>query len=746
MKYKDRTLPIAERIEDLLSGMTLEEKAAQLDMMSGTHYSSPECAEHSCSVPKDSEYDTEKLKADFGGTGIGYVHDNYTVPAVFNKLQKFFIENTRLGIPVIFTGEALHGICGLYGTIFPSPLNWGATFDTRLANEIGSAIARETRSLGMHEILAPNLDVAREPRWGRVEETFGEDTFLSSRMAAAVISGEQKGDISRPDAVVAEPKHYVAHGIPEGGTNCSPARTGRREVESCYLPVFEAGIVEGGAWDVMTCYNSIDGDVVSCSEYYLKEILKKRLGLRGVARSDWGAVERINSVHHLVSDNKSAVCKAISNGLDVKGLDMPNRDWQRYIVELVNENRLDIERVNNAVRRVLGVKFALGLFENPYTDQEAYKTVIRCDEHKDIAYRAAKESVVLIKNEGVLPLKKEWKRIALIGPNSALQQTGGYSPIPYGYKIPSVYDELTALLPDCTIRHCDGCTITDSGNTGFHVDGQPHLSVNTAAQIREETERATEIAEWSDVIIFVGGDNILTCGEGRDSCELKLKGGQSALIKKLASLGKPTVLVCETGKPLDISEECELCAAVVFAGYGGWQGAKAIAGALAGVFSPSGRLPVSLPRSSTRIPCYYSMLPGSCADFCEGEKDALYGFGHGLSYTEFEYSPLRVTRTGEYGAQVCLEITNTGEKAGDEVVQLYIDDVESSVVTPPMLLKGFSRISLEPKETKTVEFKLDFDSFKLMNLSFEWVVEPGEFRILVGSSSRDIRSRAAVTL
>ncbi len=243
----------------------------------------------------------------------------------------------------------------------------------------------------MHEILAPNLDIAREPRWGRVEETFGEDTCLSSRMAEAVISGEQKGDISRPDAVVAEPKHYVAHGIPEGGTNCSPARAGRREVESCYLPVFEAGIVKGGAYDVMTCYNSIDGEVVTCSDYYLNEILKKRFSLRGVARSDWGGVERINKIHHLVSDNKSAVCKAISNGLDVKGLDMPNKDWQRYIVELVNENRLDIERVNDAVRRVLRVKFELGLFEHPYTDENAYKSVIRCGEHKELALRAEQD-------------------------------------------------------------------------------------------------------------------------------------------------------------------------------------------------------------------------------------------------------------------------------------------------------------------------------------------------------------------
>ena len=316
--YQNPALPVAERVADLLSRMTVEEKAAQTCMMRGVEYATKPDGRQHCSVEPDTEFDWDRLTADFADEGIGFIHDMYSTPVPFNKIQKFFIERSRLGIPVIFTGEALHGISGVRGTVFPCPLNFGATFDTDLIHKVGEAIGRETRALGMHEILAPNLDVARESRWGRIEETFGEDTYLSSRMAAAIVSGEQKGDISRPDAVIAEPKHYCVHGIAEGGTNCSPARAGRREVESCYLPVFEAGITEGGAYNVMVSYNCVDGDPLMCSEWYLKDVLKDRFRLKGYSRSDWGGVGRLKDAHRLVTTDKDAICLAVKNGLDVQ--------------------------------------------------------------------------------------------------------------------------------------------------------------------------------------------------------------------------------------------------------------------------------------------------------------------------------------------------------------------------------------------------------------------------------------------
>ncbi|WP_281818584.1 glycoside hydrolase family 3 N-terminal domain-containing protein [Vallitalea longa] len=749
MDYMNRELPVEKRIVDLLSRMTLEEKAAQLDMMRGVEFATKPSTIHNCSVDNDTEFNFDRIRKEFGDRGIGFVHDTYSIPAVMNKLQRYFIEETRLGIPCIFTAEALHGVSGTRGTVFPVPLNLGATFDVDLVKKVGEAIGRETRALGMHEILAPNLDIAREPRWGRVEETFGEDTYLSSRMGVAMITGEQKGDVSRDDAVVSEPKHYCVHGIPEGGTNCSPARVGHREVHSVYLPVFEAGIKEGGAYNVMASYNSIDGDVMMCSKYYLNDILKEQLEIKGYSRSDWAGIGEIKNRHHLVKDDKDAIKMAIANGLDVQGCDYPNEFFETTLVELVNEGKLDIERINDAVKRVLRVKFDLGLFENPYTNEERYKEIIRCDEHRDISLNVARESITLLKNDGVLPIGKECKSIALIGPSSASQKIGGYSSLPTGYKVLSVYDELKkAVGEDVIVRQCDGCAITKGKKTQRIVDGQPHLYSEGEDEIIDTVEEAIEIASKCDFIIMVGGDNTITSGEGRDRCELTLHGRQRELIQKLSELGKPLVLILENGKPVDLSIEKDICNAIMVTWFGGELGAQAIVEAVLGKINPAGRLPISFPQSTSRIPCYYSMLPGGATVFLEGDKSALYPFGFGLSYTTFNYSDMTVSNIDkkECTATISVKVKNTGNMKGDEVVQLYIDDVESTVVTPPMLLKGFKRISLDVGESKKVSFKLNYDSFKLMNLKYEWVVESGDFRILIGSASNDILCETTITL
>ncbi len=743
--YKNPALSAERRAADLLARMTLEEKAAQTCMMRGVEYATKPDPRQHCSVEPDTDFEWDRLKADFDADGIGFIHDMYSTPGAFNKIQRYFIENSRLGIPVIFTGEALHGISGVRGTVFPCPLNFGATFDPELVKEVGGAIGRETRALGMHEILAPNLDVARESRWGRIEETFGEDTYLSSRMAAAIVSGEQKGDISRSDAVISEPKHYCVHGIAEGGTNCSPARAGRREVESCYLPVFEAGIREGGAYNVMVAYNCVDGDPLMCSEWYLKDVLKQRFGLKGYARSDWGGVGRLKHAFHMVSTDEDAVGLAMRNGLDVQGCDYPPTFWKQSVVNLVKQGKLSMERLDDIVFRVLKVKFELGLFDHPYTDEDAWASVIRCEEHRAVSHRVARESLVLLKNDGVLPLK-DVKSVALIGPSSAAQKIGGYSSTPQ-FPIPSLYEELKEMLGEgVTVRQCDGCAITYDKKQPRIVDGQPHLWSEGEEEIADAMDEAVAIAAECDTIIFVGGDNTITSGEGRDRCELTLNGRQRELIEKLAELGKPLILVLENGKPLELSRENEVCQAILMAFYGGESGARAIAECLTGQFSPAGRLPLSLPRSSTRIPCYYSMLPGGAGDFLEGPKNALFPFGYGLSYTQFAYSDLEIRRTGTFDAVVTCRVKNTGSVDGDEVVQLYLDDTEASVVTPPMLLKGFRRISLKAGEETTVTFSLDYDSFKLMDIRYNWTVEPGRFRVLVGAGSRDIRLEGEIVL
>ena len=890
-KYKNPQLTIEERAENLLSLMTLEEKAAQMDMIRGVELATKVHEAHFCAVDETSDFYWDQADKQIGKKGIGFVHDVYSTPEVLNKLQRYFVEKTRLGIPCIFTGEALHGISWPGATVFPMPINLGAAFDPELTRQQGHAIAAETRSLGIHEILAPNLDLAREPRWGRVEETFGEDTYLSSQMAYAIVTGEQGTDMRAEDAVAAEPKHYCVHGIPEGGINCSPARVGKREIETVYMPVFEAGIKKAGACNAMASYNSIDGEAVICSEYYLREILKTRFGLKGYVRADFGAVSRLWKTHHLTGSDAESIARAVNGGLDVQGFDFPNEVWEQSLIDLVHEGKIAMQVIDEAVLRILRVKFALGLFEHPYTDEKKYRSVIRCEEHKAIALRGAEESIVMLKNEGsLLPLSREVTSIALIGPSSGRQRIGSYSSVPYGYTVRSLSDEIADIVGEnCRIRQADGCGVTDQDveliprnwfPNGIHLEyydndsfsgepvgtgeanqvkfnwilAKPHRNLNfkgysvrmranmkvhtgdftdsdqldgklvftTGDSVRilidgicvidsvgdhkqalpscpftfvngrehdvvieyvcdvngndlkfcvdhhgDSMEQAVQAARESDVVILVCGDNTVTSGEGMDRCDLKLYGKQRELIEKVSKLGKKTVLVLENGKPVDLSEETEWADSILVAWFGGEFGAKAIANVLFGEVNPSGRLPISFPKGVGYLPCYYAALPGGAPSYLEGERKELFEFGYGLSYTQFRYSDLQIEKginkedltpvqtadetdvlcaDDRYRYTVSVRVKNVGTAAGDEVVQLYINDVASSIVTPEKLLQGFKRISLQPGEEKCVKFALNFNSFRLFNLSCEWVVEPGEFEIMAGASSRDIRLKGRIVI
>jgi len=747
--YQNPALSPEERARDLLSCMTLQEKIGQINITRGVEFHSDSLADgNTCSVEPDDVFMPEKFREYVGDFGIGYIHDIYSIPAVKNRMQRHLVEETRLGIPAIFTGEALHGIAYHGASIFPVPLTLSQSFDPELVWAVGDGIATEARALGHQEILAPNLDVARDPRWGRTEETFGEDTYLSSEMAVAIISGEQKGDISRPDTVITEPKHYCVHGIPEGGLNCAPARVGRREVETCYLPVFEAGITRGGAYNVMSCYNSIDGEVVGESPYYLKEVLKERFGLKGISRADWGGVHRLLSYHKVATSEKDCVRRCLSGGLDMQGCcDYDARLWAKYVEELVLEGKLSEADIDESVLRILKMKFELGLFENPYFDETLHESVIRCDKHAAINLRAAEEGMVLLTNNGILPLGDKYHRIAVIGPSSASQKIGGYSSKPRGYTIRSVYDELKERYPRAEIHQCDGCAITHTQEqTVLYVDGQPHLTTVLDADIEDMIEQAVEMARSADVAILVCGDNLITSGEGRDRSRLVLCGRQRELILKVAETGTPVVLVLENGKAIDLSAESEVCAAMVVAGFGGEFGARAIVRTLAGDVNPAGRLTVSYPHDEGMVPCYYSRLPGASCDYLEGSRAPLYPFGHGLSYTKFAYGDLTITPLGGCDVAVRFTITNVGGRDGDEVVQLYVNDPESSVVTPEKLLRRFKRLSLTQGETREVTLTLGFDDFKLLGRDLTWRVEPGEFHIMVGASSEDIRLSATVEI
>ncbi len=748
MKHLDTSLSSQERAEALLSIMTLEEKVAQLDIIRGVEYATIPHKLNHCSIDEKSEIRFDELEKTVGKRGIGFIHDAYAVPSMFNRFQKYMVEKTRLGIPCIFTGEALHGISYPGATIFPVPLTLAAAFNRENTHKVGEAIGAETRILGMHEILAPNLDVAREPRWGRVEETFGEDTYLCSEMGYQIITGEQKnGDFRRDDAVLTEPKHYCVHGIPENGLNCAAARVGRREIEQCYLPVFEKAITKAGANNVMACYNMVDSEVVISSKHYLTDILRGRWNMKGYVRADWGAIERLVKAHRTAETHEEAIRDVFNAGMDMQGCsDYTPEFWEGTIIDYINKGEISLEQVDKSVLSVLRLKFELGLFESPYADENKYKDVIRCEEHRALAYDAAKQGMTLIQNDGILPLKK-YKKIALVGPSSARQRVGGYSSMPEGYEVKSVYDELKSALGDETeILQCSGCGIPKGTQAITAEDGQFHL-VEVYDEDEDTTiEQAVEIAKESDIVIFVGGDNNFTSGEGHDRSDLRLPGKQRELIIEVAKAGKPVILVFENGRSIDLSEEVKVSNAILLSWFGGEFGAKAIVDTLLGKNNPAGRLPVSFPADSNRIPCYYSILPNFFENMFEGERKARFSFGFGLSYTEFEYSNLNITKTGPTDFTVTADVKNIGKVDGDEVVQLYVNDVVSSIVTPLKLLQGFERISLKSGETKTVTFNLDFDSFKLLNKDYEWVVENGKFEIMVGASSDDIRLNETIEI
>lgn len=866
LPYQDKTLTIQERIDDLLSRMTVEEKIAQTDMIRGVELGTDVHPAHFCALDPSSDYHWDRVDATIGQVGMGFVHDVYSSARVLNLLQRYFVEKTRLGIPCIFTGEALHGISYPGATSFPMPIALGATFDPEITHAVGHAIGKETRTLGITEILAPNLDLAREPRWGRVEETFGEDTYLSSQMAYAIISGEQNhGKLSSDCAVACEPKHYVGHGVPEGGTNCSPLHAGPREVETYFLPVFEAGVTKAGACNAMAAYHSIDGECVVASDYYLRDVLKKRLGMRGYVRADFGSVARLHHAHHMTSGDKDSIATAFRSGLDVQGFDYPNAVWRHHLADNLADGSISLEMLDEAVSRILRIKFELGLFENPYVPEDREDEILRSDQHKKISLAAARKAVTLLQNKNsLLPLKPDAK-IALLGPSSGVGRLGSYSSNPWGYRVPSVADEMTAK--GLSFRQCAGCTITEQdleaipvswypdgvrmeyysekgfggtkvgenimrqinftwilakphhalpfnnysvrmttricpdtrtlfGSDSFdgrllftgnrsarvYLDGElimdgcqegqampwsnVHLEHGVSREIvvelsdvgdcvnltlsldnrSDSMDEAIRIARDSDVAVIVCGDDKVTSGEGMDRNDLHLYGRQRELIRRVAETGTPIVLVLLNGKPVDLTEEIHLCDAILECWFIGEHGPLAITEALLGELCPAGRLPISFPRGIGSLPCFYNRLPGGGEHYLEGPRAPLFPFGHGLSYTQFDYGEPTIVRTGPYDFTVSLDVTNIGNCDGDEVIQLYVRDIVSSIVTPDRELRAFSRVHIPKGECRTVELKLNFDSFKLLNRRFEWVVEPGDFEIMIGASCADIRRRTIITI
>jgi beta-glucosidase len=725
LPYKNPALPVDRRVEDLLSRMTVSEKIRQLDMYWGkqvARMTGSRGGEHTTEGHEAEAWDEEKTKAMFGTEGAGSVHDLYPLTAkVANDIQRYAVEKTRLGIPVLFIEEGLHGYSGLGSTSFPIPLQLSGAWDTALVYQVGRAIATETRAHGVDMLLGPVLCLPRDPRWGRVEETYGEDTYLDARNGVAMVKGLQGKGVDHPDAVISEPKHFAVHGIPEAGSNTAPVNIGEREARSSFLYVFEKAVREGGALSMMAAYSELDGIPCVDNKWLLTDVLRREWGFKGFVLSDLGAIKMSYENHHTAASPADALAQTLKAGLDMQFYDWPHTEFMQAMKTALARGMLTMAQLDRAVGDVLRVKFMLGLFDHPYTDTTLVDRVFHTPEHRELALKAAQESICLLKNEGhVLPLGANVHTLALIGPLATSTYLGGYS---NGQgKAISVLDGLRQRAgPEFTIRYEPG--YADSA-------GQDLLPAALAA------------VQQSDVAILALGEEPAIVGEGKDRAHLELSPRQLQLAEAIVATGKPVVVLLNNGRPLCIDWIAGHVPAIVETWFSGEQGGLAIADILLGRVNPSGRLPMTFPRSEGQIPFYYNHKPTSLHRYVDEKDTPLFPFGLGLSYTTFQYSALKIapaTIRPNGTADVAVTITNTGSSAGAEIAQLYVRDLVSSVTTPGIALKGFSRVMLEPGESRTVHFRLGFDELALWNREMHRVVEPGEFKVMAGSGSDDIR-------
>jgi beta-glucosidase len=871
--YKDASLPVEKRVEDLLSRMSLEEKAAQLDMLAAND------------ILKDSKtLDTDRVRFFIDTMNIGAIHDLYPESAALaNQLQKHAVENSRWGIPLLFIEEALHGYQGAGATTFPIPMGSASTWDTTLIYRIGRVIATEARAHGIHFVLGPNLDLARDIRWGRVEETFGEDTYLSSRIAVNLIKGLQGNRLSDNNAVVSEPKHFALHGSPENGSNEGPVFIGEREARSTGLYVFEKAVREAGAKGIMAAYHELDGIPSVANPWLLTTILREEWGFNGFVVTDLGAIKKQITNHKTAINEEEAIINALSAGLDMQFYDFQHDEFQKIIVESVKNGKLAEKDLDRAVKGILRIKFLLGLFDHPYTDETLAGRVFHTAQNQALALDAAHQSIILLKNDNeLLPLNitndtdiPRIKRITLTGSLAASTYVGGYSPA--GAKAVSVYEALQELAcsdkgitidyinsevtdrfssilpsflspaldasenglkteffnnrdlsgspayttidanlnpywhnlspapginPECfSIRWSGYISVPTTGvyemdfraaNYGrIYINKQPffdhwneewrdrgeknriHLEAGKKIPFCVEYAKLsgdagvwlkwrltqvensvlysdiTRSALQSDGVIVVMGEDREEVGESRDKHDLNPHNMDMEILKAAVRSGKPVVTVMITGRPLILTEVNKLSTAVLQCWFPGEATGTAIIDVLSGTYNPSGKLTVTMPRSLGQLPMYYSRKPSSHRRYIDGVAEPLFSFGYGLSYSKFEYKNLKIEPAHPKitdSVAVSVDVTNTSERDGSEVVQLYMDDVISSVETPVQELKGFAKVFIKAGKTQTITMILTPEHFSLINKEMKRVVEPGEFEIMIGASSSDIRLKQTITL
>jgi beta-glucosidase len=755
-RYLDPSLSVDDRVEDLLGRMTPDEKLAQLGSL------------WVFEILDGASLDPAKAAARLGA-GIGQITrvagaTNLELPAVAalaNEIQRFLVQETRLGIPAIVHEECLHGFLARGAVCYPQSIGMAAAWDPALVETIAAGIARQMRSAGGHQALSPIFDVARDPRWGRIEETYGEDPYLVAALGTAYVRGLQDGDAS----VLATGKHMVGHGVPEGGLNRAPAHIGPRELRDVFLFPFEAAVRGAGMRSMMHAYEDVDGVPCVASRSLFTELLRDEWGFDGIVVSDYAGIDELATSHAIVQDLSAAAVLSLGAGIDVE---LPSTAaYGAPLASALADGRVDQALVDRSVARVLRVKFELGLFERPFVEPRA--VVVPDASERALAREAARASMVLVENDGTLPLRRDLSAVAVIGPNadSARNLLGDYAHVAHietlvemrsgtsgsGFMAPEdldLYDDLAGrpTILDAIRERCSEATDVLFAQGCGVVGGSD-----------EDIERAATAARSADVAIVVVGEKSgltsdCTCGETRDRLELTLAGRQEELVAAVVATGTPVVLVVVAGRPLAIEAAAARCAAVLLAWCPGDEGPGAVADVLFGDVSPGGKLPVTVPRHVGQIPIHYAHKPSGGRshwhdDYVDGSHLPLWPFGHGLSYTRFELGALEVDRrTVDPGGEVSIgvDVTNVGEREGDEVVQLYVRDVEATVTRPVKELRGFARVRLAAGERRRVTFRLAAEQLAFTDLDGRIVVEAGRIALMVGTSSANVPCDAEIEI
>ena len=737
-----------------MARMTLEEKAAQMVCVWQK--------KAEMLVDSAGNFDFQRAKVAFKkGHGLGQVgrpSDAGAPPAepwkgqtargmaeLTNAIQKFFIEHTRLGIPVMFHEECLHGQAARDATHFCQPIGLGATFNPELVEKLFTMTAYEARVRGTHQALTPVVDVARDPRWGRVEETYGEDPYLNTQLGMAAVRGFQ-GDATFKDKkrVIATLKHFAAHGQPESGINCAPVNVSERVLRETFLEPFKQAIQQAGAISVMASYNEIDGVPSHASRWLLRDVLRKEWGFKGFVVSDYYAIWELSDRpdthgHFVAKDKKDACLLAVEAGVNIE---LPEPDCYLHLVELVHKGLLKEKQLDELVAPMLLWKFKLRLFDDPFVDPQEAERGVGCDDHRELALQAARETITLLKNQGNLaPLDPSpLKSIAVIGPNANRVLLGGYSGLPKQFV--TVFHGIKARVGEgVEVLYAEGCKITRAGSWQ-QDEVVPSDPEEDARQIAE----AVEIAQKAEVIVLALGGNEQTSREGwsqkhlGDRASLELLGRQEDLVRAMLGTGKPVIVFLFNGRPLSINYLANNVPVIFECWYLGQECGRAVAEVLFGDHNPGGKLPISIPRSVGHLPIFYNYKPSARRGYLWDDVTPLYPFGFGLSYTTFAFKNVRLAKSKikhNDSTQVLVQVTNTGSCHGSEVVQMYIRDRISSVTRPIKELKGFKKISLEPGQTQTVALDITPELLAFYDVNMKYVVEPGDFDILVGNSSRD---------